>query len=91
MMGSKNYTRVIVQRWEPLSENEIKAAFRGQENAPWYRALVQILWDEQHKERINASAHTAANNALAIAADAGAYSALDAVLNTLANYVEPEG
>jgi hypothetical protein len=74
-----------------MDEKEIQAAFRGNENASWYRALLQILWEEQHKERINVAAHTAANNALAIAADAGAYSALDAVLNTLANYVEPEG
>jgi hypothetical protein len=83
-------TNVIVVRGEPLTENEIKAAFRGLVNAQWYKALVQIVNEDRHNEAMNAASSGMANNALAMATAAGAYQSLSGLLNTLQNYAESE-
>jgi hypothetical protein len=84
-------TNVIVVRGEPLTENEIKAAFRGNENAQWYKALVQIIHEDRHNEAINAGAAGMANNPLAMATANGAYQSLSGLLKTLSDYAESEG
>jgi len=83
--------RVIVMRGEPLTENEIKAAFRGNENTQWYKALVQVISEDRHNEALNAAAAAKSNNEMATASATGAYESLSGLLNTLAGYVESEG
>lgn len=85
----KIYARTLVAPFQRMSDDEIRRAFSGNQNTEWYRALVQVIWDDQHKERLNAAAEARANNALAMAAANGAYEALSGILNALANYVEP--
>ena len=79
---------IIVQRGEPLTENEIKAAFQGNENAQWYKALVQIIDGDRHAEALNAAAASKMNNAMATASANGAYEFASGLLNTLAGYAE---
>lgn len=82
--------RVIVLSGNPLTEAEIVAAFKGNQNTQWYKAIVQIVSEDRHNEAFNCAAYAEANNALAMASAFGAYKNASGLLNTLATYVEAE-
>ena len=76
----KNYTKVIVARWDPLSEDQITRALSVSEQTEWWRALVQLI--EQYRNEYPSSADACAgiNNALGMARDVGAHQALTGLL-----------
>lgn len=76
----KNFTRVIVLRADPLTEDQITRALQVSEQTEWWRALVQLI--DQTRAEFAGSAPTCAgnNNALAMARDVGAHEALTGLL-----------
>jgi len=76
----KNYTKIIVTRTEPMSDDQITRALQVSEQTEWWRALVQLL--DQFRTEYPASAATCAgaNNPLAMALDVGAHEALTGLL-----------
>ena len=84
----ENVARVIVRSWEPLTENEIEAAFRGNETTQWWRALIQILQDSRDEYVAAASQQAAYNNPLGMAREIGAHEALSNLLTVLEKKVE---
>lgn len=76
----KSGASVIVMRSEPLTDAEITQAFRGNENAPWYRALIQIIDAYRHDAAVAAGSQVAADNTLATAGQAGVYGVLSELL-----------
>lgn len=73
-------TRVIVQKWEPLTDNEINSAFKGNETTQWWRSIVQLVEARRSELQESAAAFASQNNALGMAHDVGAHEALAALL-----------
>lgn len=90
MFEMKTYTRVIVVKTEPLTDEEITSAFHGNENAQWYRALVQLINDLRLEFPLAAAQRAEGNNAIAMARDLGAYEALSNLLIVLERRVKSD-
>ena len=81
---AKTFTKIIVRRNEPLSDDAITSILRGTHNAPWNLALTQII-DASRQEYIErSSAGADRNNSHSMARDLGAHEALTALLIKLA-------
>lgn len=70
-----------------LSEQEIARAFHGNDNAPWYLALKQLIGDEMEAEMLAVSSAAEKDNTLLMATEAGGYAALSGLLAKVAGYV----
>lgn len=74
---------VVVQTWSRLSEREIDDAFKGNETAQWWRALVQIIDDSRGDYLMAAAQNAPVNNPLGMALEIGAHQALSNLLTVL--------
>ena len=75
--------KVLVVRSVPLTDTEVEMALRVSEHTQWWLALTQLI-ESQRIELSEAGQHCAlANNALAMAANCGAHTALTAILSDL--------
>ena len=74
------YPAVIVQNHPPLSEQEIKQAFKGSDTAQWYRALMQIMDTTRQDYIERASGGADRNNPLGMSRDLGASESLSALM-----------
>jgi hypothetical protein len=81
----KNYTRIIVQRGEPMTDAEITQALRVSDQTEWYRALIQLI--DQCRGEYQRAAYSGAtiNNPLSQASDIGAHEALTGLMLELEN------
>ncbi len=80
----KTYTRIVVMRGDPLTDNEIAAALKVSKQTEWWRALVQLI-DASRQDYIERTSGSAdRNNPLGLARDVGAQEALTALLIKLA-------
>lgn len=82
---------MIVLRGEPLTEQEIDAAFRGNANNQWYKALIQIINEYRMDYADKAAQHAVTNNPLGMARENGAYEALSNLLTVLDQKESSEG
>ena len=79
---------VIVMRGQPMSDDEITRALKGNETAPWCKALLQ-LYDETRADYALGAANAAArNNALDMARLNGAAQAMVELLADLEKRVK---
>jgi hypothetical protein len=76
----KNYTRIIVQRGEPMTDAEITKALRVSDQTEWYRALIQLIDQCRGEYPLAAATRAGENNALGMAREMGAYEALTQLL-----------
>ena len=81
---------IIVQKWEPLTENEIDAAFSGCETTQWWRALVQILEDSRTEYVSAATECSVANNQMLMSRWLGAHEACGDLLIVLKKKAESD-
>jgi hypothetical protein len=76
--------RVIVQRSEPLKDDDITKAFAGvSDTVPWWVALVQLIEATRRNYIGRASSGVDRGNALSVARDIGAHEALSELLDNL--------
>ena len=87
---SKEVTKVIVRTWTPLTEQEIDAAFKGNESTQWWRALVQILHDSTEGYADACAEKAGLNNPLGMAREIGAHEALSNLLTVLEKKIESD-
>ena len=76
----KNFTRIIVTRTEPMSDDQITRALQVSEQTEWWRALVQLIDQFRAEYPESAAACAGSNNPLAMARDVGAHEALTQLL-----------
>jgi hypothetical protein len=74
------YTRVIIQPYEPMSDDAISLALKVSAQTPWYRGLVQMIEGFRNEFAASSAQRAGDNNALAMARDIGAYEALTGLL-----------
>lgn len=87
---TKKQVHVIVQRSEPLTESEVKAAFKVSDQTQWYRALLQVIEANRGIWLVNAGACAQSNNPLAMAWNNGGENALSQLTAILEDYRKSE-
>jgi hypothetical protein len=75
--------KVIVLKDGELNDKQITESFRVSEQTMWWRALIQLIEKYRVDATSQASMSAGANNALAMAANCGAHTALTAILSDL--------
>jgi hypothetical protein len=76
----KTYTRVIIQKNEPLTDDQITQALKVSDQTSWWLALVQLIDGLRLEYPVSAAQSAGANNALGMARDLGAHEALSQLL-----------
>jgi hypothetical protein len=83
MKFGKTESKLIIVRGEPLTEQQLASALRVSEETMWWRAVIQIIEEVQSDSFPNAAGAAGSNNPLSMAANVGAYVALDQLLCNL--------
>lgn len=78
--GANDSIRVIVQRGERMTENEVNQALRVSEQIQWWRALLQLIDDLRTEYYAASYQRPEVNNALGMAKDIGAHEALSGLM-----------
>ena len=81
-------TIVIVRQTEPLDDAAITRAFKGNQGAQWWKALVQLIDDTHAEYALGAANRAAGNNALDMARLNGAAQAMVELLADLEKRVK---
>jgi hypothetical protein len=90
-LATDNPRKIIVLSQGLLSEEQMSSALRVSEQTMWWRALVQLIETSRNEFAASAPQQAGANNALALARDAGAYEALSGLLIDLEERRSSEG